>query len=243
MDIKDKVVIVTGASSGIGLETAKLFSEQGAKVVLVARSKDKLEQLAGKLPGSLALSVDITDHQAIDVLIKDVMSKCGRIDILINNAGRGYDAPIEQTDTAMFNQIIDLDLMSPLYAMQQVIPIMKKQKMGSIINISSGTALMNLPNMGAYAATKAALAHLSLTARNELAKYNISVGVVYPYITETNFEKNTIKGSSEHFGPNDSNGYQPPKADSAEFVAEKILEAVKTGSPEIYAHAWMEGGE
>lgn len=115
---------------------------------------------------------------------------------------------------------------------------MRRQGQGAIINISSGTALMYLPNMGAYSSLKRALVGISLTAREELKKKNISVSVVYPYITDTDFEKNTLKDGLEDMEWGEGSGpSQPP--DTAEFIAEKILEAVKTGEAEIFAHEWM----
>jgi short-subunit dehydrogenase len=115
---------------------------------------------------------------------------------------------------------------------------MKKQGGGVIINISSGTALMHLPNMGAYSAMKRALADISLTAREELKKDNIIVSVVYPYITLTDFEKNTIKDSSLYENKEqESTGRFSP--DSAEYIAQKILEGIESGEAEIFAHDWM----
>ena len=239
MDIKDRVVIVTGASSGIGLATARLLTEQGAKVALVSRSNDKLNKLSDELAESFACPADMTSRDDIEKMVKKVLKHYGRIDALINNAGQGYDALIESTDADTFQHIFILDVIGPLIAMQQVIPIMKSQGGGSIINISSGTALMHLPDMGAYAAVKAALAHLSLTAREELKKYNINVGVVYPYITLTDFEENTIKEPPVEEEPEQPGSYQPPKADTAEYIAKKIVDSVKTGSAEVYAHDWM----
>jgi short-subunit dehydrogenase len=240
MDIDGKVAIVTGASSGIGLEICRLLSRLGARVVLVSRSRGELLKISRELKNSLPIPVDMTDHKAIKKMVNEVIEHYGRIDVLINNAGRGYDASIESIDIDIFRQIIDLDLLSPVYAMQQVAPIMKAQGGGSIINISSGTALMHLPGMSAYAATKAALAHLSLTAREEFKQYKINVSVVYPYITDTNFEKNTIKSLDTYTSEGSANpGYEPPKADTAEFVAKKIVNCIMTGEPEVYAHDWM----
>ncbi len=91
MNVKDKVVIVTGASSGIGLATAKLLAKHGAKVALVARSKEKLEKLSKELLHSLAVPTDMTDEKQVRKMVKDVLNNYGRIDILINNAGVGYD--------------------------------------------------------------------------------------------------------------------------------------------------------
>lgn len=240
MNIKGKVAIVTGASSGIGEATAKLFANNGLKVALVARDIEKLNKLSSDLPGSIALKCDMTDPKQIKNMVGKVMDNFGRVDILINNAGQGYDADIEDIDVILFNKIIQLDLVGPLIAMQQVIPIMKKQKSGSIINISSGTALMNLPGMGAYASIKRALAHLSLTAREELAGDNINVGVVFPYITLTEFEKNTLKndGENENYEEVDFSNL-PHKPDQATYVAEIILSGIKNKDAQIFAHEWM----
>jgi len=125
--------------------------------------------------------------------------------------------------------------------MQQVIPIMRKQKAGMIVNINFGTALIYLANMSAYSSLKRVLAAISLTAHEELKKDNIAVSVVYPYITLTDFEKNTIvkhgiveeeSDSEESDGP-----FHPP--DSAEYIAQKILDGIKSEDAEIFAHDWM----
>jgi short-subunit dehydrogenase len=121
--------------------------------------------------------------------------------------------------------------------MQQVIPIMRRQGGGAIMNVSSGTALMYLPNNGAYSAMKRALASISLTAREELKQDSIVVNVVYPYVTLTDFETNTIKDPSlTHVEPQ---GELPFPADTAEYVAQKIAEGLESGEPEIFAHDWM----
>jgi short-subunit dehydrogenase len=239
MNIKNKVVIVTGASNGIGRAAAILLAKRGAKVALVARSEDKLNKLAHKLDDSFSRPTDMTNILAIKKMIDDVIKHYGRIDVLINNAGQGYDASIEKTSLTNLHHIFDLDLVGPLVAMQQVIPFMKRKKQGSIINISSGAALMHLPEMGAYAAIKAALAHLSLTAREELKPFNINVSVVYPYITLTDFERNTITEDKNEYETSEDNSYQPPKADSAQYIAQKIVDCIISSEAEVYAHDWM----
>jgi short-subunit dehydrogenase len=238
MKVKDKVVIVTGASSGIGLATAKLLVGKGAKLVLVSRSREKLMRLSGELPNSLAVPADMTRTSEIEGMIKQAMERFGRVDVLINCAGQGYDAPVEKTNVDTFHRIFDLDVVGPLVAMEHVIPIMRKQGGGVIVNISSGTALMYLPYNGAYSGLKRALANISLTAREELKKDNIVVSVVYPYATFTDFEKNTIKDAV----PEREEGGLPFPADTAEYVAQKILEGIENGEPEIFAHDWMKKG-
>ena len=239
MNVQNKVAIITGASSGIGLATAKLLSQNGAKVVLAARSKEKLEELSKTLPNSLVIATNMTDEKQIKAMVAKTIEHFGRVDILVNNAGRGYDASVIDTDVKKFQELFNLDVIGPLVAMQAVIPLMKKQGDGSIINISSGTALMAIPNMSAYSSLKRALVGISLTAREELKDDKISISVVYPYITLTDFEKNTLKAKvqKEEDWSSDDPDFKPP--DAAEYVAEKILEAIKSGAAEIFVHDWM----
>ncbi len=235
MKVKDKVVIVTGASMGIGEVTAKLLSKQGAKVVLAARSLDKLKNLEKELNGSYAIKVDMTDEKEIKNMVKKTVEHFGRVDILINNAGQGYDAFTTDIKIDKFKYLFDLNLLGPVIAMQEVIPYMKKQGEGSIINVASGTALMFIPGMGAYSSLKRSLVGVSLTAREELEKYNITVSVIYPYITSTNFEKNTIKN-----GVMQDEGDSPPMpGDPPEYIAQKILDLINSKEAESFAHDWM----
>lgn len=238
VNMENKVVIVTGASSGIGLATARLLSNKGARCVLVSRSKDKLDALSKELPSSSVIVADMTKVSDIDCMVGQTVARFRRVDVLINCAGQGYDAPVETTDIEILSHIFSLDVVGPLFAMERVIPIMRRQGGGTIVNISSGTALMYLPNNGGYSALKRALAAISLTASLELKKDHIVVSVVYPYITLTDFEKNTIKDPSlqNQAGRED---HERPPPDTAEYVAGKILEGIETGQAEIFAHDWM----
>jgi short-subunit dehydrogenase len=235
MDVKDKVAIVTGASSGIGRATAVLLTERGARVALVARTTPKLNDLSRELTGSFVVPADMSAESAVREMVAKVQAHYGHIDLLVNCAGRGYDAPVEHIDTDEFRRLFELDIVGPLVAMQSVIPIMRKQGGGAIVNVSSGTSLMNLPNMSAYSGLKRALNALTLAAREELQGDGIVVSVVYPYMTLTDFEENTIKDS--HVPEWDGEGPHPP--DSAEYVAERILEVIESGEAEQFAHEWM----
>jgi short-subunit dehydrogenase len=237
MNVSGKIAVVTGASSGIGEATARLLAQKGAHVALVARSREKLEQLSKELPGSLVVVANMSVPGEVRKMVREVAGRYGRINILVNSAGQGYDARIENINIDHFHKIFDLDVVGPLVAMQAVIPLMKKQG-GSIINISSGTALMVLPNMGAYSSLKRALALISLTAREELKGDKIVVSVVYPYITDTDFEKNTLRDGEFNWG-DEGDSHELPSGDSAGYVAGKILEGIETGEAEIYAHDWM----
>jgi NADP-dependent 3-hydroxy acid dehydrogenase YdfG len=230
MDIHDKVAIITGASGGIGLAAARLFAERGAQVALAARSAERIQQLAQAWPKALAVPTDMRDQAAVRQMIAQVQQHYGRIDILINNAGKGMHTPIAMADLDQYRAVYELNVVSVLNAMQAVIPIMRAQGGGVIINISSGLSKRIVPGVGPYASTKYALNALTLTARMELAPDNIRVGLMLPGITATDFFANAIRvnlGQTEQM--------RRQVLDSPEHVAEKILEAVETEAAEVYA--------
>jgi short-subunit dehydrogenase len=231
MEIANGVFIVTGASSGIGLATARALSEKGAKVALLARSTQALEELSATLPGSLAVTADMTDFDGVRRAVGEVYQRLGRIDGLINNAGRSYAAAVEEIDPVLFDEIFHLNVLGPIVAMQAVIPVMRSQGVGSIVNVNSGTAFMTVPEYSVYSSSKRALLGFSLTARAELAKDNIVVSEVYPFITATNFGNNRM-GSPAGGGP--SSNYAA--GDTPEFVADLILQAITEGEAQYYAN-------
>src|SRR5690348_11417109 len=231
MQIKDGVFIVSGASSGIGLATAIALADRGARVAILARSADALQKLAQQLPQSLALTVDVTNFAAIREATQAVHKHYGRIDGLVNNAGRSYAASVEEIDTALFEEIFHLNVLGPIVAMQAVIPPMRTQGGGSIVNINSGTAFMTIPQYSVYSSSKRALLGFSLTARAELEKDGIVVSEIYPFITATNFGNNRMGdpaggGPSAHYAD----------GDKPEFVAGLILEAIEEGQAQYFAN-------
>lgn len=237
MIVQDKVVIVTGASSGIGEATAKILTEHGAKVALAARTKDKLEALSKELKDSFIIPTDMKDPVAVKNLVKQTSEHYGRIDIIVNNAGIGYDVAVEKIDVKLYLELFQLNVIGPLLLMQESIPHMRKNGEGAIINISSGTALMSIPNLGAYSSLKRALDGISFTAREELEKDNIKVSVVYPYITNTDFGKNIMSGPRHEVAANKDNVL--PAGDPPAHVANLILEIIENGEQTILAHDWM----
>jgi NAD(P)-dependent dehydrogenase (short-subunit alcohol dehydrogenase family) len=128
MQIQDRIFIVTGASSGIGLSTAMALSERGAKVALLARSSDALQELAQELPGSLPVTVDMTRFDRVREAVGTVHQHYGRIHGLVNNAGRSYAASIEEIEPAVFDEIFHLNVLGPIIAMQAVIPLVRAQR-------------------------------------------------------------------------------------------------------------------
>jgi short-subunit dehydrogenase len=233
MEIKDKVVIVTGASDGIGEAIARKLAHAGAKVVLAARNDEKLAKLAHELPGSIAVHTDMTQQADIQNLIDRTMEIDGHIDILINNAGQGMYGPAESIDIDKYKHIMNLNVYGPLYAMQRAIPHMRAKGGGMILNISSRVSKNYFPNLSAYASTKYALNAISLTAREELKKDNIIVSVFHPKMTATSFGKNSVNAE-----PATREAYAERaratgmEVDTAEQVAEKVLEQIKSEEPE-----------
>jgi len=229
VDIRNSVVLVTGASSGIGAATARAAAAAGARVVLAARREERIRALAEELPDARAVACDVTDAQQVASAVRTAVDVYGGLDVLVNNSGQGLHVPLEAVDPADFRAVLDLNVVAPLAAMQAVIPVMRRQGAGSIVNVSSGTTLVVRPGAGAYAASKAALNMLSSVARLELASAGIAVSTVYPFITATEFHRSLRAGglpataSSEEVPP--ELRPQPP-----ETVAEVILELIRSGA-------------
>lgn len=226
MKIKDKVIIVTGASEGIGEATAKILASKGAKLVLAARSGEKLKMLAKGLPDAIAVVTDMRKPKEINRLIVETLKKYGRIDILINNAGQGMYGPIEKIDIDKYKEVMELNVYGVVRAMQAVIPQMRAQGGGMILNVSSMVSKNYFPWLAAYASTKYALNAISLTARQELAQDNIIVSVFHPKMTATNFGKNAIGARPDWASEPDDDDRQMPEIDSAQEVAKQIAEQI-----------------
>ncbi len=240
MDLKDKVVLVTGASMGIGLATARSLAEAGAKVVLAARSTDKLTQLAEELQreghDALVVPTDMRNQAEVAQLVETTVQHYGQIDVLINNAGQAVAGTVADLDLEAYRQVIELNVFGPIYAMQASVPQMRAQGGGLIVNVSSMVSKMSIPGLGGYASTKAALNMLSNTARGELAPDNIRVITVYPRMTSTDFGRNSI-GNRQVRQQQRGNVRPDVVIDTPEYVAEKILEAIQKEPTEQFMDA------
>ncbi len=239
MEIQNKVVIVTGASEGIGEATARRLAEAGAQLALAARSTDKLEKLAGELRGqgrqAAVFPTDMRDPQQVEQMVERAWERFGRLDVLINNAGQAVAGAIADLDLDSFRQVIDLNVFGPVYAMQAAIPKMRQAGGGLIVNISSMVSKMSIPGLAGYASTKAALNMISQTARVELAGDNIRVITVLPRSTATNFGANSL--GNRGMRQRQREGASGVVVDPPEYVAGKILEAIQEEPAEKY----MEG--
>jgi short-subunit dehydrogenase len=230
VEISGKSCIVTGASSGIGAATAQLLHALGAKVTLAARRTGRIEALAAELPGSRAVTTDVTDPAHLRRLVSEVISTFGAIDVLVNNAGQGLHVPILELDPVDLRAVFELNVVAPLVATQCVLPAMVAGGGGggggAIVNVSSATTLRVFPGLGGYAATKAALNMLSEVSRLELADKGVSVSVVYPAVTDTEFHQSLRAGHMV-------SGPWSVQKDPPELVARAIEFAITSGEAHV----------
>jgi short-subunit dehydrogenase len=236
MEIAGKVVLLTGASAGIGLATARSFAREQAKLALVARSASKLGALAHELRAAgceaVAISADLRDPVQIQRAVAETVAHFGHVDILINNAGQAAAGTIADVNPDDFRAIFELNVVGPLLMMQAVIPLLRALGGGLIINVSSMVSKMRLPGLAAYAATKSALNMLSDTARVELAQEHIRVISIFPRMTATDFSRNSLGNQVLRQQQRAHTDAVP--VDSAEYVAEKIVAATVEEAEEQY---------
>ena len=182
--IKDKVVVITGASSGLGEATSRHLSAHGASVVLGARRVDRLQSLADDLTSrggkALAMATDVTNFDQVKRLVDAAVQAFGRIDVMINNAGLMPHSPLERLKIDDWNRTIDVNIKGVLYGIAAALPYMKQQKAGHIINVSSVAGHKVRPGSAVYSATKHAVRVISEGLRQEVKPYNIRTTVISP---------------------------------------------------------------
>ncbi|MFC4562150.1 SDR family NAD(P)-dependent oxidoreductase [Nocardiopsis mangrovi] len=225
LDLSGRVIIVTGASSGIGEATGRLLHLAGARPVLAARRADRLAALSAELDGALHAPTDMTDPAQVRALADLAVRRYGRIDGLVNNAGASFHVRLEDVDPVAYARLLELNVVSVVSAIRAVLPVMRRQGGGRIVNVSSGTTVLAPPGVGAYAASKAAVNMLSTVARKELAADGVDVSLVLPSITATEFGDGMFLD-----GTNAPSGLV---AHSPEYVGRVILRALRTGEERI----------
>lgn len=189
-NLQSKVIIITGASSGIGKTTAKFLAQHGAKVVLAARREDRLKTIADHIlqEGGNAVykQTDVTKSEDMQKLAQFSLEKFGRIDVLINNAAFQLISPLHELKVNEWDQIIDVNIKGVLYGIAAVLPIMRKQKSGHIINMSSVVAHKIVPTTAVYSASKSAVQAISEGLRQEEStESRIRSTVITPGVTAT----------------------------------------------------------
>jgi len=225
--IKDKVVIVTGASSGIGLATALAFSKAGAKVAIGARRIDRLEKLQNEIlqnDGQVILQkLDVTQKLDCDSFVDAVIKKWGTIDVLVNNAGLMPLSFIKKLKIDEWDRMIDVNIKGVLYCTASVLPKMLEKKSGHIVNISSVAGRIVFPAGSVYCATKHAVTAFSEGLRQELSpRYNIRVTIIEPGVVATDLTNTITDESLQGFVENS----KKMDALKAEDIASAILFAV-----------------
>ena len=185
MKLQGRVAIITGASSGVGYETARLLAREGALIAAAARRRAQLEALVGEIAGeggrAIAIPTDVTDSAQVTRLVESASNLFGRVDILVNSAGAVHKvAPLEQFSDDEFRVVIETNLNGSFYAARAVIPYMKRQHGGTIINIGSRVGKVGVANIAPFCAAKFALAGLGQALGAELRPYNIFVTTIFP---------------------------------------------------------------
>lgn len=226
-----KVAIVTGASSGIGLSTAKFLAGKGYTVYGVARRPFEVENVN-------CIPLDVTNHSGVKELVADVISKEGQIDVLVNNAGMGISGAVENTEIEKAEKIFNINYFGALYFCQSVIPHMRSKKYGRIINMCSVASLIGIPFQSFYSSTKAALLALTESLRSELKPFNIKACAILPGDVHTGFTDARVKNKhdAEVYGQkikksvgtmekDERNGMKPEK------VAKAVYKQIKKRNP------------
>jgi short-subunit dehydrogenase len=230
--LEGRTVIITGASSGIGRETAHEFTRRRAHVVLASRSRDKLQALAADLadyPGRrLVVATDVTDRLAVEALIRRTVEEFDSLDVLVNNAGVGLFAPIADGRLDNMHHLFNVNFWGAVHCIQAAVPYMRRQGRGHIVNVSSVAGKVAAPYIGIYGATKFALIAVSDALRSELAGTGIHVSTVYPGLTDTSFRGNMLREVELPDPPR----YLPSAGPAA--VARRIVQAVRWNLRDAY---------
>ncbi|MCB0308471.1 MAG: SDR family oxidoreductase [Bdellovibrionales bacterium] len=228
---KSTVVVITGASRGIGKETALAFARKGATIVLASRDKNRMEETSKKVEeagGRACIKpTDVSKEDQCRALIEDAYQQYGHIDVLINNAGYGHYASVENIKTADLDAILRTNLFGSLWCIQAALPLMREKKKGHIVNVSTIVSRRSLPFMTAYCMSKFAMNAMDEGLRLEARPFGIGVTLLCPGLTQTDFQTNAGKV-----------GYSSPVSNShgmsAKTVAQKILKAVEKNQRRVY---------
>jgi short-subunit dehydrogenase len=230
MNLAEKVILITGASSGIGRATAILTGKRRLPVIITARRMDRLTEVAGDIESAggkaLAIQTDISDELQVAAMVDKALQHFGRIDVLINNAGIGLYATVDETTPEQMQKLWRVNYMGTFYAIKHVLPIMRKQQSGQIIVVASMSGRRGAAFKSAYCATKFAQIGFLESLRMELINTNIKCTLIFPGGTQTEF-----------FEVIDNPGNRDVKlygsVQTAEQVAEEILDAIKNPRKEV----------
>ncbi len=228
--MRDHVVIITGASSGIGAELAHQFGREGARLVLAARDAARLKALAQQYPGALAIPTDVTDPQQCRALIEQAIAQFGRIDILIANAGISMWAHFDEiTDLSLFQRIMDVNYFGMVYCVHYALPHLKASR-GLIVGVSSLTGKTGVPTRTAYSASKHAMQGFLDSLRIELMDTGVDVLVVSPGFVQTEVRERAL-GADGH--PLRHSHIQESGAIPVEACVKQMMDGIRARKREL----------
>ena len=194
MRLKDKTAIITGGGTGIGLATARAFYQEGAKIILFGRRKEKLEKAVEKLGDSAVIvQGDMTNNNDLDQLINETLHNFKKIDILVNNAGLFNGAPLHEISDSQWDEIMNINIRSGFQLPRRVLPAMLSQKYGNIIHISSILGLIAVPQVAAYNVSKGALNQFSRSIAVEYGSSGIRSNSICPGLIATDMTADLMK--------------------------------------------------
>ena len=243
VDFRDQVVLITGGSRGLGLELARRWSKEGAKVAILARNAEDVRQAVKELNEAgeaFGVVCDITDSEQIRDSVEKVLAKWGRIDVLVNNAGIIQVGPLESVTHEDYQQAIATHLWGPIHLTDAVLPIMRRQGKGRIVNISSIGGRVSLPHLLPYSASKFALTGWSEGLTAALRPANILVTTVTPGIMRTGSPRNaTFKGRHrDEYAWFSWGASMPVLATPSALAAERIIDGCRRGVPTVMVSAF-----
>ncbi len=228
MDFQNKVVLITGASSGIGKETAIEFAKLGAIIILVARNKDNLEQVENELKkfntSTLICQCDVSKKDHVEEMSKTVLEKFGAVDILVNNAGFAIHGYVSELSIDQIESQMETNYFGMVYCIKNFLPSMLDKKTGHIVNVASVAASFGLPKMASYSGSKFAMLGFSEGLKHELKNTGVGVTVVSPIMVRTNFFDHPSFENIPKFSP---------VSLSSKTVAKAILKASNSSRLEI----------
>ncbi|GIO86633.1 oxidoreductase [Paenibacillus faecis] len=227
MSLNNKVIVITGASSGIGALAARMLSEQGATLVLAARSADKLKEIRnGMLGPSKIVELDVGDDESVAAGFKEIYAEFGRVDCLVNNAGYGKFTAFDEMPLHEFEAMMNVNYMGMVRCTKAVLPRMKEARSGRIVNIASIAGKIGTAKSTAYTATKHAVLGFSSALRQEVRPHGITVSTINPGPIDTPFF--SLADPEGHYVNNVKWFMMKP-----ERVAKAMVHAVRTGTTEI----------
>ena len=236
MDFKNKIILITGASSGIGKESAIEFAKLGANIILVARKKDKLEQVANELKkfnvSILVCQCDVSKKNQVKEMSKMVLEKFESVDVLVNNAGFAIYGSVDDLTIDEIESQMETNYFGMVYCIKNFLPSMLKKKSGHIVNVASVAASFGLPGIASYCASKFAMLGFSEGLKHELNNTGVGITVVSPIMVRTNFFEHPSFEKMPKFSP---------VSLSSNTVAKTILKAANSSRLEIIVPSVVRG--